>query len=311
MTAAPRVLVTGATGFVGRALAADLAARGYMVRAAVRTAAQTVASAAEHVTVGELSGATDWRDAVAGCDAVVHLAARAHVLKESGDPAPLFRAVNRDAAVALGHAARAAGVRRLVFVSSIGVHGLASPPEGFSAESPIAPATPYGVSKAEAEAGLRAIDGLEVAIVRPPLVYGAGARGNFGRLVKLVDSGLPLPFGRVRNRRSLIGLANLVDVLALCLDHPGAANRAFVVADAEVTSTAELVRAIGRIRGRRPPLLPVPVAPMAWAARALGRGALAEGLFGDLVVDAAAARAHLGWVPRFPQADLLADALSA
>lgn len=311
MAVSPRILVTGATGFVGRALVSELATRGCTVRAAVRSTTPAATGAAEHVAIGDLSAATDWRNAVADCDAVIHLAGRAHVLKESGDPTPLFRAINRDAAVALGHAARDAGVRRMVFVSSIGVHGLASPAAGFSAESPIAPSTPYAISKAEAEAGLAAIDGLDLAIVRPPLVYGPEAKGNFARLVKLVESGLPLPLGRARNRRSLIGLANLVDFLALCVDHPGAANRAFVIADAEITSTAELVRAIGRIRGKRVPLLPVPVAPMIWAARALGRGALADGLFGDLVVNAAAARERLGWTPRFTQAELLAAALQA
>lgn len=309
MAAPPRILVTGATGFVGRALVAALAADGRIVRAAVRSAAQSVAGAAEYAAVGDLCATTDWRSAVADCDAVIHLAGRAHVLKESGDPAPLFRAVNRDAAIALGRAAKDAGVRRMVFVSSIGVHGLTSHGTGFSATSPLAPITPYGVSKAEAEAGLGAIDGLELTIVRPPLVYGQGVKGNFARLVKLVDSGLPLPFGRARNRRSFIGLANLVEVLALCIDHPGAANRAFVVADTEITSTADLVRTIGRIRGKRPLLLPVPIAPMAWAARALGRGALADGLFGDLVVDPRAAREQLGWTPRFTQSELLAAAL--
>lgn len=305
-----RVLVTGATGFVGRALVAELAARGDLVRAAVRTREQTVPGAAEHVAVGELSAATDWSAAVDGCDAIVHLAARAHVLKEAGDPLPLFRAVNRDAAIGLGRAAAAAGARRLVFVSSIGVHGLTSPAAGFRAESPLAPATPYAVAKAEAEAGLREIGGIELTIVRPPLVYGRGAPGNFARLIKLVNSGLPLPFGRADNRRSLIALANLVDLLALCLDHPGAAGQAFVVADAEVTSTADLVRAIGRHLGRRPLLLPVPVAPMAAAARLLGRGALADGLFGSLVVDAAAARERLGWTPPLGQDAALAAALA-
>lgn len=309
MAAPPRILVTGATGFVGRALVAALAADGRIVRATVRSAAQSVAGAAEYAAVGDLCAATDWRSAVADCDAVIHLAGRAHVLKESGDPAPLFRAVNRDAAIALGRAAKDAGVRRMVFVSSIGVHGLTSHGTGFSATSPLAPITPYGVSKAEAEAGLGEIDGLELTIVRPPLVYGQGVKGNFARLVKLVDSGLPLPFGRAHNRRSLIGLANLVDILALCIDRPGAANRAFVVADTEITSTADIVRTIGRIRGKRPLLLPVPIAPMAWAARALGRGALADGLFGDLVVDSTAAREQLGWTPRFTQSELLAAAL--
>ncbi len=307
------VLVTGATGFIGSALVAELAARGAVVRAAVRKAGTAVAGAAEAVAVGDLGAETDWAEAVAGCEAVVHLAGRAHVLKESGDPAPLFQAVNRAATRRLGEAARAAGVKRLVFVSSIGVHGLESGAGAISEASPIAPETPYAQSKTDAEQDLRGIcaaGGMELVVVRPPLVYGPGARGNFARLVKLVESGLPLPLGWVHNRRSMVGLENLVDFLALCVTHPAAANQAFVVADAEITGTTALVKAMADLMGKRPMLLPVPASWMAAAARLAGRKSLAEGLFGDLAVDTAHARAVLGWTPKRTQREQLARAIS-
>lgn len=308
------ILVTGATGFIGGALTAELAARGATVRAAVRRPGTEVAGAAEVVAVGDLGLETDWAEAVAGCDAVVHLAGRAHVLKESGDPAPLFQAVNRMAARRLAEAARAAGVKRFVFVSSIGVHGLDSGKGAISEASPILPETPYAQSKADAEGDLRGICAagpMALTVVRPPLVYGPGARGNFGRLVKLVESGLPLPLGRVDNRRSMVGLDTLVDFLALCVVHPGAAGESFVIADAEITSTTELVKTLAGLMRKRPVLLPVPASWMAAAARIAGRKSLAEGLFGDLVVDTRHARATLGWSPVLTQVEQLARAISA
>lgn len=307
-----RILVTGATGFVGGAMLAELAARGAIVRAAVRSAATKVA-AAEVVPVGDLENETDWGAAVAGCDAVLHLAGRAHVLKETGDPEPVFQAVNRMATRRLGEAALAAGVKRFVFVSSIHVHGLSSAATGFTETSPLRRETPYGASKIDAEGELREICGggaMALTIVRPPLVYGPGVRGNFARLLKLVRSGLPLPLGRVHNRRSMVGIDNLVDFLALCLSHPDAGNHAFVVADAEVTSTTELVRTLAQLARTRPLLLPVPASWMHAAALSLGRKGLAEGLFGDLVVNASHARDQLGWTPPFTQAEQLARAVA-
>lgn len=307
------ILVTGATGFIGGAVVAELAARGFAVRAAVRNAGTSVAGAAEVVAVGDLGLETDWGAAVAGCEAVVHLAGRAHVLKEQGDPAPLFQAVNRVATRSLAEAAQAAGVKRFVFVSSIGVHGLGRGAGAISETSPIVPETPYAQSKADAERDLREIcaaGGMKFTIVRPPLVYGPGARGNFARLVRLVESGLPLPLGWVHNRRSMVGLENLADFLALCVAHPVAASQSFVVADTEITSTTALVKAIADLKGKRPVLLPVPASWMAWAARLAGKTSLAEGLFGDLVVDTAHARAVLGWSPKATQAEQLRRTIS-
>lgn len=291
-----RVLVTGAAGFVGTALCRTLRARGDDVVACVRAA-----RAADQVAIGNLSAETDWLAALAGCDSVVHLAARVHVMSDrDADPLRAYRAVNVDATMNLARQAVQQGVRRFVFVSSIKVNGEATAEEPFRASDVPMPCDPYGVSKLEAEQALREFgrkSGLEVVIVRPPLVYGPGVKANFLNLMRLVKLGLPLPFGSVRNCRSMVALDNLVDLLILCTRHPQAAGGVFMVSDARDMNVAELVRAIAHAMGKRQWLLPVPPVLMRGAARMLGKSAVADRLLGSLQVDIAPTQATLGWTP--------------
>ncbi len=296
-----RVLVTGASGFDGGPVCRALAAAGFAVTAALRRDAAVPAGIAA-CRIGELGPATDWRPALAGVDTVVHLAARAHVMREAAtDPLALFRAVNRDGAVRLAEQAAAAGIRRLVFVSSIKVNGEATPPgRPFRPDDPPAPCDPYGIAKAEAEAGLAAIaaaTGLELVVIRPPLVHGLGAKGNMASLMAIIARGLPLPLASVDNRRSLVGVANLADLVRACLVHPAAAGRTFLVRDDPDLATPELIRRLARAMVRPARLLPCPPALLTAAATLLGQGGRARRLLGSLTVDDSLTRATLGWSP--------------
>lgn len=298
-----RVLVTGASGFVGRALLARLLAEpSITVRAAVRGPAATASMpvGVECCEVGDLGPHTDWRAAVADVDLVLHCAARVHVLHEvAADPLAAFLAVNRDATLTLGRAAAAAGCRRLVFLSTVKVNGEVSQPgRPFRADDLPAPQDAYARSKLEAESGLQEVaaqTGMEVVIVRPPLVYGPGVKGNFLSMMRILRAGWPLPLGAVDNRRSLIAVDNLADLVLCCARHPAAAGQVFMAADGEDLSTTELLHRLGRALGRRPRLLPVPVGLLRTAAAMLGRSALAQRLCASLQVDAAPAGAQLGW----------------
>ena len=296
-----RVLVTGATGFVGSALLPAFRAHGHVVRAAVRRS--TGCDADEQVRVGDLSPDTDWREALAGVDAVVHLAARVHVMHDtSTDPLADFRRSNVEGTAALARAATASGAKRLVYLSSIKVNGEATHGGAFTERDPPAPKDPYGVSKAEAEEALRRIaaeSGLEVVVLRPPLVYGPGVRANFLRLMRLADRGVPLPFRAVDNRRSMVFVGNLADAIVRCVEHPAAAGRTFLVSDGEDLSTADLIRRLAKALGKSAILVPVPPGLMRAAANVLGKGAEADRLLGSLRIDSSVLRERLGWRPPF------------
>lgn len=301
MTATTRIVaVTGATGFVGGALVRTLANRGHSVRAIVRQSGARWPAGVAEIAVGDLDAVTDWSAALTGVDAVVHCAARAHQLDDRhADPLAEFRRVNAEASVNLGRQAAAAGVRRLVFLSSIGVHGGQTQGRPFRADDPPAPHSPYAVSKLEAEKGLRQLaaqSAIELVIVRPPLVYGPDAPGNFARLLRAVQSGWPLPLGAVDNRRSFIGLDNLLDLLILCLDHPDAPGT-WLASDDDDVSTTELLRRMAQALGRPSRLLPVPGSWLCRLLEAAGRHELAQRLFGSLQVDIGQTRRRLQWTP--------------
>ena len=302
-------LITGANGFIGRALCDHLSALGLSVRGSSR---HPVSSQGDWVQITDIDGHTDWSQALRGCDVVVHTAGRAHVLREQeANPLNQFREVNVEGTLNLARQAMDAGVRRFVFISSIGVNGLQTAPGfPFTEASAPQPQQAYAQSKFEAEQALRELladQAMELVIVRPPLVYAANAPGNFARLLGLVGKRLPLPLGRVDNARSMIALQNLVGFLELCLTHPAAANETFVIADGQDVSTTQLVELLAQGMGHRAKLLPVP----AWALRGglalLGRKGLGQQLCGSLQIDASKARTLLGWQPEICAADALRD----
>ena len=296
-----KVLVTGATGFIGHALVSYLSSRRNIeVCASVRNSFDGFPLSVSVVQSGDIDGNTNWEVALADVDVVIHTAARAHVLNDDvADPISEFRSVNVAGTLNLAHQALRAGVTRFVFISSIGVMGIQSS-RPFSEMDNTAPVEPYAVSKLEAEQGLREIadkTALEVVIVRPPLVYGPDAPGNFGRLIRFVYKGFPLPLGAIVNRRSFVALDNLVDFLFTCLEHPAAANETFHVADGTDISTPELLRKMGDALGKPVRLIPLPSWLLTLLASILGKRAEIERLCGSLQVDAAKAHTMLGWEP--------------
>lgn len=294
---AGRVLVTGANGFVGGHLVDLLAREFYSVVPVVRTA-----SAAGQLALGDLSTVTSWGEHLTGVDVVVHLAARVHQMNDSDSDA-LYRQVNVDVTLSLASEAARCGVRRFIFLSSIKVNGeCTGPGEAFSAAARPEPEDAYGRSKLAAEQELRILadaTGMELVIIRPPLVYGPGVKANFYRLLQLADSPLPLPLATVSNRRDMVSVYNLCDLILCCLAHSSAAGNVFLVSDGRPYSTAELVRVSRIAQGRRPLLFPLSPALLKGLLRLLGRGAMAERLLGNLEVDISHTAASLDWVPPY------------
>jgi len=309
------ILITGANGFVGRALCAELLRCGHAVRGALRQeGGRALMEGVGPIVVGAINADTDWKAALATCNVVVHLAARVHVLDDTAsDPLAAFRSTNTVATLNLARQAAQAGVKRFVFISSIKVNG-----EGRDAPyretDAAAPEDAYAISKWEAEQGLRQIEretGMEVVILRPPLVYGPGVKANFQRLLQVVRRGWPLPLGAIHNRRSLLYLGNFVDAIRLGIEHPAAAGQTFLLDDGEPVSTPQLIRALARAMGRPARLLAVPVGMLEFAGALLGKRAAVARLTGSLWVDGSAIRTHLGWVPPFSMAAGLAATVAA
>ena len=296
-------VVTGANGFVGRALCPVLANWGWRVRAILRSPSENVRSAAiEPVVIPEFDRSADWLSILAGADAVIHLAARVHQMRESEkDPLAEYRRVNVELTCKLARAAAAAGVRRFVFVSSIKVNGEQSPVgQPFTAEDPAHPSDPYAISKYEAEQALLEIGretGLQVVIVRPVLVYGPGVKANFESMMAWLRRPVPLPFGALFNRRSLVALDNLVDFLALAASHPAASNRVFLISDGKDLSLKELMTLLRDKLGGRALLLPVSMELLRHAGLLLGQRAYVERLCSSLQVDISSAQRELAWHP--------------
>lgn len=293
------MLVTGATGFVGTALVSRLVSEGWPgVRTATRRKADRERAGVEEMIVGELAPDTDWRRAVAGRECVVHLAGRVHVMREqSRDPLAEFRRANVEATLNLARQAAEAGVSRFLFLSTVKVNGEHG---SYSDADPPAPEEPYGVSKNEAELGLRALarkTGMQLVIIRPPLVYGPGVKANFRALIRAVDRGIPLPLGAIRTRRSLLALDNLVDFIVKCAQHTAAVNETFLVSDGEDLTVTDLIRRLARAMGRPARLIPVPASVLMRLAELAGKRAVAEKLLCALLIDSSRARRLLEWAP--------------
>jgi len=306
------VLVTGGTGFIGHALCRALAESGNAPRVALRH--QTPAargSTCLSVAVGEINGSTEWTNALRNINCVIHLAARTHVLRETvSDTLSAYRRVNVDGTRRLAEQAAAAGVRRLVFLSSVKVNAERTTDHPCTERDIPRPEDAYGMTKWEAEQALRQIEqatGLEVVILRPPLVYGPGVKGNFLRLMKLVARGLPVPFASVRNQRSMIYIGDLVDAILACVRAPAAAGQTYLVSDGTDISTPELVSSIGRAMGVSPRLFPFPPSLLMAAATIIGKRNEARRLLGSLQVDSSRIRRELEWQPPYTMEQGLAE----
>ncbi len=311
-----KVFVTGATGFLGRAIIKNLLSETYEVKALVRQSSSLLPSDIEQIVVGDLaklklSECGSMRSTFNGIEVVVHTAARVHIMNDDAfDPLAEFRKVNRDATLTLAHLAAQSGVKRFVFLSSIKVNGeMTSPGNPFTPDDEYVPSEPYGLSKYEAEQGLLALakdTGMEVVIIRPPLAYGPGVKGNFISMIKWMTKPMPLPFGAIYNKRSFIALDNLVNFISLCVDREKsskAVNQIFLISDDKDVSTTQLLEMVGHaLRSRSPSsprawLFPFPICIMKFLAWVLGKHNIANRLFGSLQIDSSKARNLLGWTP--------------
>jgi nucleoside-diphosphate-sugar epimerase len=312
-----KILVTGANGFVGQALCAHLHGLGHTVVAQSRSALlfkaqETPYFSCQTADLTTPSEINKLAHSLAGCQAVVHTAARVHQVRDSAtDPLQAYRQTNCVATLALARLAAQHGVQRFVFLSSIKVNGeFSAPGQPFRADDAHVPIDPYALSKWEAEQGLREIasaTGMQVVIVRPPLVYGPGVKANFLTMMRWLQRGLPLPLGAIQNQRSLVGLGNLVDVIEKCTVHAAAAQHTLLVSDGQDVSTTELLRAMAQALHVSPRLVPIPQALLERSLQLLGRAGMAQRLCGDLSVDIAATRHLLDWTPRYSLAQGLAE----
>ena len=296
-----KVLVTGASGFVGSALCAYLIAKGHAVRGAVRRTSDKPLPGVDVRVVSDLSADTNWSEALAGINVVVHCAARVHIMNEASvDPLAAFRETNVKGTACLVKQVVDKGVRRFVYISSVKVNGEVTEGNPFRADDTPAPKDSYGISKWEAEQALRGIadeTNLEIVIIRPPLIYGPGVSANFLRLMQGVMLGVPLPLGAINNSRSLVALENLVDLIETCLDHPEAVDQTFLVSDGEDLSLKSLLQRTAVALGKSVRLIPIPVSVLGVMLRLLGRADFAQRLCGSLQVDISKTRDCLGWSP--------------
>ena len=295
------VLVTGAQGFVGLPLSAALVKLGYQVRGAVRGNFQDK-EGQETLSVGDINGDTVWSEVLADVSVLIHLAARVHVMNEmTDDPLAEFRKINVEGTLNLARQAFKAGVSRFIYISSIKVNGeFTEPGRPFRADDAPQPMDPYGISKREAEDGLRQLakdTGLEVVIIRPPLIYGLGVKANFLSMMRWIHKGIPLPLGAINNARSLVALDNLVDLIVTCIQHPAAANQTFLVSDGEDVSTTDLLKKTALAMGIKARLIPVPDILIKAGGKLLGKGDVVQRLCGNLQVDITKAQQLLGWAP--------------
>lgn len=302
------ILITGANGFVGRFLTQHLASEGLSVSGVIRTDTIFNSRVERKILKPTIDDQTDWTEALSQQETVIHLAARVHVMNDTSvDPLAEFRKVNVVGTLNFARQASKAGVKRFIFVSSVkvnGEHTEAGKP--FNENSVTGPQDAYGISKLEAEQGLLKIaheTGMEVVIIRPPLVYGAGVKANFASMMRSVKRGIPLPLGAIYNKRSFVYVGNLVSMIMCCIDHPAAANQVFMVSDGYDLSTTQLLRSCAEALGVKARLLPVPQKMLELGAALIGKRNVAQRLCGNLQVDISKARTMLGWSPPFSVAD--------
>lgn len=297
-----KILVTGANGFVGRALCLELSRQNYAVVAVVRSVNTKLGGLIPCVVIGSIDADTDWSKTLCNVDVIVHLAARVHVMRDHAtDPLAEFRKVNVEGTLVLAMQAAQAGVKRFIFISSVkvnGEHTLFNKP--FTEADMANPQDAYGMSKFEAEQELLRIaqqTGMEVVIIRPPLVYGAGVKANFASLLRAVKRGVPLPLGAIHNKRSFVYVGNLVSLILRCVVHPAAVNQVFLVSDACDLSTSELLRKCAEALMVKSWLLPVPQRLIEICAAMVGKRAAAQRLCGNLQLDISKAHTLLDWTP--------------
>ncbi|MBK5400156.1 SDR family oxidoreductase [Pseudomonas sp. TH39(2020)] len=297
------ILLTGATGFVGGAILNRLHHENkHPVVVAVRDESRVPIQGVPKVCIKSFDGGTRWEEHLTGSDVVIHSAARVHVMNDvETDSLAAFRKVNVEGTLNLARQAAAAGVRRFIFISSIKVNGEGTVPgTAYAADDVPAPMDPYGISKMEAEQGLRELaaeTAMDVVIIRPVLVYGPGVKANFLNMMRWLDKGVPLPFGAIYNSRSLVALDNLVDLVLTCIDHPAAANQTFLVSDGEDLSTTALLSKMAKALNKPARLIPVPSWILQSGAALLGKKGLSQRLCGSLQVDITKTRNLLGWTP--------------
>lgn len=302
---ANNILITGANGFVGRAVCARLLLEGWQVRGVIRSTKQvdSLLVGIEIIKIGSIGTDTDWSDALTGVDAVVHLAARVHVMNDNvAEPLAAFRQVNVAGTERLARIAATNGVKRFVFLSTVKVNGEETENHQFTERDTPNPHDDYSTSKWEAEQALHNISdatGLEIVILRLPLVYGQGVKANFLRLLDMVNKNIPLPLSMVNNKRSMIYIGNLVDVIIKCIEHPKAANETFLVSDGQDISTPELIRMIARVMGKKARLFLCPAPLLKMIGKIAGKSDEIERLTGSLQIDSAKIRRELSWTPPF------------
>jgi len=306
-----RIFLTGVSGFIGAALACVTHEKGFIIRGGVRSKSDSIPSFVEQIAVGNIIPSTNWQMGLDGSDIVIHLAARVHIMQDTAkNPLSEFRRINTEATLNLARQAVASNVKRFIYLSSIKVNGeLTSHGVPFTPDDDCVPTDPYGLSKYEAEQGLLALaqqTGMEVVIIRPPLVYGPGVKANFASMMKWMDKPVLLPFSAIYNQRSLVALDNLVSFISLCADReksPLAVNQVFLISDGEDVSTTQLLRKVRQAlhlqspSGTKARLVPVPVSIMTFFAKLLGKGDMVNRLFGSLQVDSSKASELLGWEP--------------
>ena len=297
-----KILVTGANGFVGKALCQALRNRGDNYLGSVRDKALTI-KGQDYIIVESLDANTDWRKALDGCDTVVHLAGRAHILNDNiADSLAAFRLTNTQGTLNLAEQAAKCGVSRFIFLSSIGVNGSVTSGIPFTPNDSPSPHSPYSVSKLEAEIGLREIarrTTLDVVIIRSPAIYGKDSPGNFGLIEKFIKYGIPLPFGSIDNKRSLVAIENMVSFIMVCIEHQRAGNELFLISDDDDLSTLEIVELLGKLIGKKPRTVKLPLKLLRCILTILGKRKAAVSLMSDLQLDVDRSRQLLGWSPPF------------